>query len=79
MVLDEVDRSGEVHADLAIGEIMAFSANHFHGTGSNPGPASRISVELRLVCEEDRSNGVHAPNVDFHGAGELSQFRALPS
>jgi hypothetical protein len=79
MCLDEVDGSDEIHADLSVGELMVFSANHFHGTGVNPGPASRISVELRLTCEEDRQNGVRSPNVDFHGAGELSEFRVLPS
>jgi hypothetical protein len=77
MWLEEVERTEQVHADLEFGQFIVFSANHFHGTGSNVGPASRISIELRLVCEDDRQNGVRSPNVDYHGIGELSQFRTL--
>jgi hypothetical protein len=73
---DEVEHAEQFHADLEVGQFIVFSANHFHGTGSNVGPRSRISMELRLVCEHDRQNGVRSPNVDFHGIGELS-FRTL--
>jgi len=73
--LEPIDRDGELHADLAVGECLLFSANHFHGTPLNAGPSARISVELRLVCDDDRRDGVRSPNVDFHGCGELTSFR----
>lgn len=79
MCLEEVDVTERLAVDLDVGEFIAFSANHYHGTGPNPGPISRISMELRLVCDADRHSGMRSPNVDFHGVGELSQFRRLPA
>jgi hypothetical protein len=79
MCLEPVDAARRMAAEVGVGEFAAFSANHFHGTGANPGPAARISMELRMVCDDDRRDGVRAPNVDFHGVGELTSFRRLPA
>ncbi len=76
MCLEDIDLDERLDVDIDVGEWAVFSANHFHGTGANPGPAARISMELRLVCEEDRPRA--ARNVDFHGVGEAEGFRSFP-
>jgi hypothetical protein len=75
MCLEEVDWSTRFDVDLPAGDLVCFSANHFHGTGLNLGDRSRISFELRFACDEDRVAGHAAPNVDFGGVGELDGFR----
>jgi ectoine hydroxylase-related dioxygenase (phytanoyl-CoA dioxygenase family) len=77
MALDDVDWSTSLDVNLPAGDLICFSANHFHGTGLNPGRRPRVSFELRFASDEDRAAGRAAPNVDFGGVGELEGFRSV--
>lgn len=78
MALDPVDCSARYDVNLPPGDLICFSANHFHGTTVNRSGRARISFELRFACDEDRAAGRAAPNVDFAGVGELDGFRRTP-
>ena len=49
---------------LEPGDILAFSAQHLHGSQFNATEAARFNLECRTVCVADVTSGRAAPNAD---------------
>ncbi|HEY9839692.1 MAG TPA: hypothetical protein V6D23_04485 [Candidatus Obscuribacterales bacterium] len=56
--------------DCRRGELLLFSAAQLHQTRPNPGPDIRFSLDLRVVCLDDREQGRQAldPDNASHGS-----------
>ena len=46
------------------GEILCFSGAHLHSSSKEKSENTRISFEIRTICENDINSSVQAPNVD---------------
>ena len=46
------------------GEILCFSGAHLHSSSKEKSENTRISFEIRTICENDLNSSAQAPNVD---------------
>ncbi len=46
------------------GEILCFSGAHLHSSSKEKSENTRISFEIRTICENDLKSSAQAPNVD---------------
>ena len=50
--------------DIKPGEILCFSGSHLHSSSKEKSEITRISYEIRTICEDDLNNNLQAPNID---------------
>ena len=70
-----IDTAGddELAPHLEPGDLLVFAGQQLHRSGVNHGPATRGSLEWRVLVETDRTSPWRPINVDFRGRGEVAK------
>lgn len=62
---------------IEVGELLAFSSAHLHGSMKNTTQQTRFSMEIRTLNTQDLQSGAGAPNIDCKSKPLLRLFRSI--